>query len=87
MPARMYILECAALTRPYVLSHVIPGLFPSATSIFSAGSAFRWVRDQLCRDLAGGPEDPYDLMTALEAGSPVGPTIEIVTSYQPWPSF
>ena len=31
--------------RPYVFAHVIPGLFTSATSIFSAGTSFRWVRE------------------------------------------
>ncbi len=29
-------------TRPYVFTHVIPGLFTSATSIFSAGSSYKW---------------------------------------------
>ena len=62
--------------RPFVFAHVVPGLFTSATSIFSAGTSFRWVRDQFCRDLVERAEaaalDPYDLMTALAAESPPG---------------
>lgn len=62
--------------RPYVFAHVVPGMFASAVAIFSAGSSFRWVRDQLCRDLreraiAGGA-DSYELMTAEAAASPPG---------------
>jgi xylulokinase len=63
-------------TRPYVFAHVMPGMFTSAVSIFSAGTSFRWVRDQLCQNLVAQAQvqgdDPYDLMTALAAGSPVG---------------
>ena len=62
--------------RPYVFTHVIPGMFTSALSIFSAGTSFRWVRDQLCQNLVKQAEqqgaDAYDLMTALAAESPVG---------------
>ncbi len=63
-------------TRPFVFTHVIPSMFNSATSIFSAGSSFRWVRDHLCHNLVKQAEqqgcDPYELMTALAATSPVG---------------
>jgi len=59
-----------------VFAHVIPDLFTSAVSIFSAGTSFRWVRDQLCRNLVLQAEqqgaDAYDLMTAFAAESPVG---------------
>jgi xylulokinase len=62
--------------RPYVFAHVIPGMFTSAVSIFSAGTSFRWVRDQLCQNLvtqaAQQQVSAYDLMTALAAESPVG---------------
>ncbi|MGB2820684.1 MAG: FGGY-family carbohydrate kinase [Phycisphaerae bacterium] len=62
--------------RPYVFAHVVPGMFTSAVAIFSAGTTFRWVRDNLCGDLAARAErdgtDVYDLMTALAAESPVG---------------
>lgn len=63
-------------TRPYVFAHVIPGMFTSATAIFSAGTSFRWVRDQVCTNLAARAEregaDVYDLMTALAEQSPPG---------------
>jgi xylulokinase len=62
--------------RPYVFTHVIPGLFTSAVSIFSAGTTFRWLRDQMCPDLKQRAElentDVYDLMTAEAVKSPVG---------------
>jgi xylulokinase len=62
--------------KPYVFAHVISGLFTSAVSIFSAGSSFRWVRDQLCQNLvaqaAAQQIDAYDLMTARAAQAPVG---------------
>jgi len=63
-------------TRPYVFTHVIPGLFTSALSIFSSGTSFRWVRDHLCQNLVTQAEqqgaDAYDLITALAEQSPVG---------------
>jgi xylulokinase len=65
-----------ARSRSYVFAHVIPGMYTSAVSIFSAGSSFSWVRDQLCQNLVIAAEqqgtDVYDMMTALAARSPVG---------------
>jgi len=62
--------------KPYVFTHVIPGMFTSAVAIFSSGTSFRWIRDQMCADLVAQAEekdvDPYELMTALAAESPVG---------------
>jgi xylulokinase len=58
--------------RPFVFAHVIPGMYASATSIFAAGSSFQWVRNQICRDMLTGEEDPYVLMNAEAAKSPVG---------------
>ncbi|MBI5818863.1 MAG: FGGY-family carbohydrate kinase [Verrucomicrobia bacterium] len=62
--------------RPYVFTHVIPGMFNSAVAIFSSGTSFRWVRDQLCANLVEQARqqgaDVYELMTALAATSPVG---------------
>ena len=37
-------------TRPYVFAHVVPGMFASATAIFSAGSSFHWLKEMLGRD-------------------------------------
>ena len=41
--------------RPFVFAHVVPGLFTSATSIFAAGSCFKWLSSILygpCADYA-----------------------------------
>jgi len=63
-------------SRPYVFAHVVPGLFTSATAIFSAGNSFRWLRDQICASIVSEAEmknvDPYELMTAEAEKSPVG---------------
>ena len=63
-------------SKPYVFTHVVPGMFTSAAAIFSGGSSLRWVRDQLCKDLVAQAEadgvDPYELMTAAAGRSPVG---------------
>lgn len=62
--------------KPYVFTHVIPGMFTSAMAIFSGGSSLRWVRDHLCIKLAeearAADEDPYDAMTRIAAQSPPG---------------
>jgi xylulokinase len=53
--------------KPFVFAHVIPGMFTSATSIFSAGSSLKWVCDNLCPDLkhraAEMGRDVYEMMT------------------------
>jgi xylulokinase len=68
------LLDDAA--KPYVFTHVVPGLFTSAVAIFSGGTSLRWVRDQLCANLLAQAQaegrDPYDLLTELAARSPVG---------------
>ena len=56
--------------RPYVFAHVVPGMFASAVAIFSAGSSFRWLAENLCQNL--GNEDIYEKMTELAAASPAG---------------
>lgn len=62
--------------RPYVFTHVVPGMFTSAVSTFAAGSSFRWVRENLCKDLMAKAQaenkDVYDLMTAEAAEASVG---------------
>jgi xylulokinase len=63
-------------TKPYVFTHVVPGLFASALAIFSGGTSLRWVRDHMCVNLVEQARcegcDSYDLMTALAEQSPVG---------------
>ena len=62
--------------KPFVFAHVIPGMFTSAVSIFSMGTSFKWVRDNICSDLIEKADaekrDVYDLMTELAATAPVG---------------
>jgi xylulokinase len=61
--------------RPFVFTHVVPEMFNSATSIFSAGTSLDWVRDQLCLNLCGNessPESHYDRMFGLAASVPPG---------------
>ncbi len=53
--------------RPYVFTHLVPGMFVSATAIFSAGNSYRWLRDTLCRNLSG-----YGEMDELAATSTIG---------------
>lgn len=57
--------------RPYVFTHCVPGMFVSATAIFSAGNSFRWLRNNVCRDLLN-EQNPYDAMTKLATESTVG---------------
>ncbi|MDR0875073.1 MAG: pentose kinase [Clostridiales Family XIII bacterium] len=61
---------------PNAFAHILPNKYACAATIFSAGNALRWVRDTLCPDLiaeaAAAGKDPYDLMMALAATSPLG---------------
>lgn len=59
-------------SRPFVFTHVIPGMFTSATAIFSAGGSFNWVAKQLCQDLADKDESIYNLMSQEAEKSPLG---------------
>lgn len=63
-------------SRPYVFTHVVPGMFTSATAIFSAGNSFRWVKDQFCADLAEQAKkegkNVYELICGLAEKSPLG---------------
>lgn len=59
-------------SRPYVFAHVVPGMFASATAIFSAGSSFKWLRDNVCEEYKQQEENTWELMTAQAQKSPVG---------------
>jgi xylulokinase len=65
-----------AVSKPFVFTHVIPEMFTSAVSIFSAGNSFRWLRDNICPDLhekaAQTNQDVYDLMAKLAEESCTG---------------
>ncbi|MDR2643404.1 MAG: FGGY-family carbohydrate kinase [Planctomycetaceae bacterium] len=64
------------IAKPYVFAHVVPTQFVSALSIFSSGSTYRWIRDQLCRDLQIQSQhdqtDVYELMLNEAQDSPLG---------------
>lgn len=57
---------------PYVFASCIEGQYISSTSIFSAGTSFAWVKNQICKNLLDQNTDPYVLMNELAAGSPIG---------------
>jgi xylulokinase len=57
------------VAKPYVFTHVVPGLFTSAVSIFAGGSSFRWIRDAV---LGGETAAGYDAMNEMAASAPVG---------------
>jgi xylulokinase len=63
-------------SRPFVFTHVIPGLFNSAIGVFSTGSTYRWVRDHLCQDLVKKAkergESVYLFMDQEASRSPAG---------------
>ena len=63
-------------TKPYVFTHVVPGMFASALAIFSSGTTFRWLRDQFCRDLIDQAvtenRNVYELMIGEAQDSPPG---------------
>lgn len=65
-----------AVARPYVFAHVVPGIFTSAVSIFSAGTTYAWVKDNLCPELAveaqSSGADVYALMNREAEKAPVG---------------
>ena len=62
--------------KPYVFAHVMPNIFTSAVSIFSAGTSFTWVKDNLCEDLIAESkatnQDVYSLMNQVAEKAPVG---------------
>jgi xylulokinase len=62
--------------RPYVFTHVIPKMFTSAVSIFSAGTSFSWVKENICSELIGEAkstnQDVYSLMNQIAEKAPVG---------------
>jgi xylulokinase len=62
--------------KPFVFAHVIPNMFTSAVSIFSAGTSFAWVKENICSELnekaQAENKNVYDLMTELAAQAPVG---------------
>jgi xylulokinase len=64
--------------RPYVFTHVAPGFYISATSIFASGSSLAWVRNTLLPDVAAEAEahgrNDYEALMQLAAAAPRGRT-------------
>ena len=64
------------VARPYVFAHVVPEMFTSAVSIFSAGTTYAWVKDNLCAELVAEAQtsgaDVYTLMNREAEKAPVG---------------
>lgn len=86
-----------ARVRPFVFAHVVPGMFASATSIFSSGTSVGWVQDRLMSDLKAAAEaagrNVHDDLFALAATSPTGarglvfiPTLGGGTSFEGGPA-
>ena len=85
-------------SRPYVFAHILPGMFASAIGVFSTGTTFNWIRDQVFRGLtaeAGGHnDDVFEQMFALAGQSPPGanqlifnPTMGGGSSVDPTPNI
>lgn len=66
------------VTKPYVFTHVMPGMFTSAIGVFSTGTTFRWLRDEFCRheviqaQQADAGLNVYEWMIENALKSPVG---------------
>ena len=62
--------------KPFVFDHVVPNMYTSATSIFSAGNSFKWIRDNICINLKEAAEkegkSTYEKMEELANKSPIG---------------
>ena len=62
--------------KPFIFDHVVPEMYTSATSIFSAGSSLKWFRQNIAFGLEHAAEsegrDIYDLITEAAASSSVG---------------
>jgi len=59
-------------SRPYVFAHVVPGMFVSATAIFSAGTSFKWLRNNICQQLKEEDGNIWEQMIAMAQSAPVG---------------
>jgi sugar (pentulose or hexulose) kinase len=62
--------------RTYIFCHVIPKMYTSQVAIYSAGSSYQWVRNNICQpEISAGKTlglDPYNLMEIEANSSPVG---------------
>ena len=62
--------------KPFIFDHIVPDMYTSATSIFSAGNSLRWFRDTLATGTVYEAEkqkiDPYVLIDTIANTSPIG---------------
>lgn len=62
--------------RMHAFCHAAPNLWHVMGVMLSAGASFRWFRDSLCHDEVRRAKDlsidPYDLLTELASGIPIG---------------
>ena len=56
--------------RPFIFAHIEKGYYTSGVSIFAAGNAYRWAREELCKDFSGSSS--YEAMDACAAAAPAG---------------
>lgn len=56
--------------KSYVFAHVIPGMYTSATAIFSAGTSHKWVLDKIVE--SKDKNEGYKVFDELASKSPVG---------------
>ncbi len=66
--SRKAILDVKA--RPFIFAHIEKGYYTSGVSIFAAGNAYRWAREELCKDFSGSSS--YEAMDACAAAAPAG---------------
>ena len=56
--------------------HIIPGMYTPQMGVYSAGSTYQWVQDNICRQEAAeataSGEDPFVVMERVAAQSPIG---------------
>ena len=57
-------------TRPFIFAHAEKGYYTSGVSIFAAGNAYRWAREELCKDLSDNKS--YAGMDRFAGASPTG---------------
>ncbi|PSJ61713.1 xylulokinase [Kumtagia ephedrae] len=85
------------VVRPYAFAHVVPGMFISATSIFSSGTSVNWVRENLMADIEARAivegRDVHEALTELALAAPCGargllfvPTLGGGTSFEGGPA-
>lgn len=62
--------------KPFIFAHVIPGMYISSFGTFSAGSSFKWIKENLCgnilKNIKTYDRNPYEIMIDYAKKSGVG---------------